>query len=248
MKNWKFLQLNPKDLREPTQIQPGIQDSITPSGKNLAAALYRIYQTDKYNLVEISRRLNSFIPHFTEVKIKNDKANQQFIISLKDENGKEFSSRLLSEGTLRLLALCVLEFDNQHTGLICFEEPENGIHPFRIKAMAALLRDLTTDFSSPDMPLRQMIVNTHSPALLGELVKWKEDKTVSVGLSFLKKVIVDINDKRTIIKATHIELASTNQDQPPVADKESRRKFTIAEIKRYLETIDTKDAIKLLYD
>lgn len=36
-----------------------------------------------------------------------------------------------------------------------FEEPENGIHPFRIKAMTELLKDLSVDFNEIDIPLRQ---------------------------------------------------------------------------------------------
>ena len=67
MRGWKFLQLNPEDLREPTRQDIGLRDTITPGGKNLAAALYRIKQSDPYKLKEISRKLNSFLPNFTEV-------------------------------------------------------------------------------------------------------------------------------------------------------------------------------------
>ncbi|HBK30102.1 MAG TPA: ATPase, partial [Porphyromonadaceae bacterium] len=52
------------------------------------------------------------------------------------------------------------------SGLLCFEEPENGIHPFRISTMASLLKDLTNDFTDEELPLRQVIVNTHSPILV----------------------------------------------------------------------------------
>lgn len=49
------------------------------------------------------------------------------------------------------------------------EEPENGIHPERMEAMVSLLRDLAVDpFETPGMdnPMRQVIVNTHSPAMV----------------------------------------------------------------------------------
>lgn len=52
MKSWKFLQLNPEDLRKPTDKTKG-SDTISASGENLAAALYRIKLNDPYNLVEI---------------------------------------------------------------------------------------------------------------------------------------------------------------------------------------------------
>lgn len=61
MKSWRFLQLNPDDLRQPTSKKTG-EDIISPSGKNLAAALFRIQQEDPYSLIEISRKLNTFLP------------------------------------------------------------------------------------------------------------------------------------------------------------------------------------------
>lgn len=147
-------------------------DTITPSGKNLAATLYRIQPVDSYSLVEISRKLNSFLPSFTAVSVIEDNENKQYLIKLKDADNKEFSSGVLSEGTLRILALCILEQDDKHTGLLCFEEPENGIHPFRIKAMTELLKNLSIHFNDADLPLRQVIVNTHSPVLVGNMLQW----------------------------------------------------------------------------
>jgi hypothetical protein len=73
---------------------------------------------------------------------------------------------------LRFLALTVLELDPNFGGLLCLEEPENGIHPERIPAMLKLLQDIVTDPNEPagpNNPLRQAIVNTHSPAVVGQV-------------------------------------------------------------------------------
>lgn len=246
MRSWKFLQLNPEDLREPTPQDVGLRDTITPGGKNLAAALFRIKLEDEYNLKEISRKLNSFLPNFTEVNVYDDKANRQFIIKVKGEDGREFSSRVLSEGTLRLLALCILEYDNKHISLLCFEEPENGIHPFRIQAMAHLLKDLSADFMDMDMPLRQVIVNTHSPVLVSQLIKWREDKNVSVWLSRLHTLITDTDGKRIKTKITKMSFVENISCQQlsifPISEAE--RKLTLAEVIEFLKTTDTENAIK----
>ncbi|MGA9381386.1 MAG: AAA family ATPase, partial [Phormidium sp.] len=119
MRSWKLLQLNPEDLRQPTRKDSFAEDKITSTGKNLAAALYRLKQDDEYNLTDISRTLNNILPNVTEVNVYDDKANQQFIVKIKGDDGIEFSSRVLSEGTLRLLALCTLLYDNKYTGLLC---------------------------------------------------------------------------------------------------------------------------------
>jgi hypothetical protein len=65
-----------------------------------------------------------------------------------------------------------LEQDPDEQGLLCLEEPENGIHPSRIPAMLRLLRDIAMDVNYPvegDNPLRQVIINTHSPGLVRQV-------------------------------------------------------------------------------
>ena len=248
MRSWKFLQLNPENLREPTRQDVGLRDTITQSGKNLAAALYRIKKADPYNLKEISRKFSSFLPNFTEVDVIDDKANHQFVIKVNGEDGKEFSSRVLSEGTLRLLVLCILECDDKHTGLLCYEEPENGIHPFRMQAMTRLLKDLCTDFSDIDAPLRQVIVNTHSPALVSQMLQWKDDRFVSVWLSRLNTHIADIDGRRVKTKITRMSPVSKESGKNiqlqlfSVSEPEAR--FNLAEVIKYLETADIENAKK----
>ena len=244
MKSWKFLQLNPEDLRQATSKNNG-EDTISVSGKNLAAALFRIKQTDNYCLKDISRKLNNFLPNFIEVDVVDDNENKQYLIKLKDVDKKEFSSRVLSEGTLRILALCILEYDDKHTGLLCFEEPENGIHPFRIKAMTELLKDLSVDFNQVDIPLRQVIVNTHSPVLVGNMERWKDDKNVSIWYAQMRTSISDIDGQRMKINSTKINpvLKENSAQQLKIIFSEQERKLTLAIVKDYLQTAQFEDLI-----
>lgn len=246
MRSWKFLQLNPEDLRQATSKNNG-EDTISVSGKNLAAALFRIKQSDKYSLKDISRKLNNFLPNFIEVDVIDDNENKQYLIKLKDVDKKEFSSRVLSEGTLRILALCILEFDEKHTGLLCFEEPENGIHPFRIKAMTELLKDLSVDFNEIDIPLRQVIVNTHSPVLVGNMLKWKDDKNVSIWYAQMRTSISNINENRMKVNSTKISrvIKDDTLQQLNLIFSEQDRKLTLAIVKDYLQTAEFEDLILL---
>lgn len=238
MKSWKFLQLNPEDLRQATSKNNG-EDTITISGKNLAAALYRIKQTDLYSLKEISRKLNSFLPNFIEVDVVDDNENKQYLIKLKDVDKKEFSSRVLSEGTLRILALCILEYDDKHTGLLCFEEPENGIHPFRIKAMTELLKDLSVDFNDENVPLRQVIVNSHSPVLVGNMLNWKNDTNVTIWYAQMRNSVTEINQKRIKLNTTKISpVYKENTLQLNLVFSEQDRKLTVSIVQDYLKTAD----------
>jgi len=243
MRSWKFLQLNPEDLRQATSKSKG-DDIITSSGKNLAAALFRIKQFDTYSLTEISRKLNSFLPNFVQVDVIDDIENKQYVIKLWDADKKEFSSRVLSEGTLRILALCILEYDNNHTGLLCFEEPENGIHPFRINAMANLLIDLSIDFGDIDLPLRQVIVNTHSPILVSEIYHWRNNPNVSIWYAQMRTLITDIDDHRLKLNITKINpVIKDNAHQLTLEYSDQDKKLTLATVKNYLQSADFENSI-----
>ena len=231
MKSWKFLQLNPDDLREPTSKNNG-EDEISQTGKNLAAALFRISQNNIFAIGEISRKLNQFLPNFIEVKVIDDKENRQYIIKLIDVDKKEYTSRVLSEGTLRILTLCILEYDEEFSGLLCFEEPENGINPQRVSTMLDLLTDLSSDFSDKDAPLRQVIVNTHSPVLVGNLMtNYKTDSLKILWFSQMRISIINVEDKKYKIETTKIVLSEKTEQATLFKDK-----VTVSDIQDYLNT------------
>jgi predicted ATPase len=235
MMSWQFMQFNPEELRKPTNKET-MSNIITHDGKNLAAALWRIKEEEgDYVLTEIARELTRFLPEYIGIDVKNDEANRQFLIRLKNKDGEYFSSRVLSEGTLRLLALTIIQFDNKHKGLLCFEEPENGIHPKRIKQMAELLFNLSADYENETAPLRQVIVNTHSPILIKELLRWDSEKNVSVWLSKMATDILDFNDQRAKMRVTKMNRVS-NSPQKDAFWKDFTPRST-ADLEDYLSTI-----------
>lgn len=157
----------------------------------------------------------------------------------------------MSEGTLRLLALCIFLYDRQHRSLLCFEEPENGIHPFRIETMARLLKDLTVDFSDTSTPLRQVIVNTHSPVLVSQLLQWKADRSVSVWFSQLVTLITEVKNRvepalpKIKMRVTKIlPVIKERFSQLTLPYSENERKLTLSAVMHYLKTADADNVIK----
>jgi predicted ATPase len=92
---------------------------------------------------------------------------KEYAYEVEMADGLRFSSRVISDGTLRLLALITLLNDPDREGLLCFEEPENGIHEGRIPALVDLIRSSTADFEHDYF---QVVVNTHSPAVMQALL------------------------------------------------------------------------------
>lgn len=240
MRSWRFLELNPEDLRSPTKKTSGA-DIISQTGKNLAAALYRIKQENPVILKLIAHKLQSFIPNFNHLDVIDDKENKQYVIVLKDVGGKEYTSRVLSEGTMRVLALCILLHDPQHKGLLCFEEPENGIHPFRIKAMAQLLKDLSTDFEEKEPFLRQVIINTHSTVFVQEINKEINSPLMTIAFAQMVNAVVSVNNVRRKILITRITpVIKDYGGQTIIPFTEQERKMSAQMVKDYLTLNDNE--------
>jgi predicted ATPase len=187
MQSWRLLQLEPSALRKPDDITAPTK--MGADGAFLAATLYHLPKTKQYleqgnaesgNVDEASttvysqlaNRLSELIDDVQDVDVDYDEKRESLTVMLTGRDGTPHSARSLSDGTLRFLALATLELDMESPGVICLEEPENGIHPERIPAMLALLQDIATDVEEPigsDNPLRQVIINTHSPAVVAQI-------------------------------------------------------------------------------
>jgi predicted ATPase len=182
MQSWRLLQLEPAALREVDDL--GAPASLGANGSHLPATLFRLAHSDHPSsgngsemttdqvYGQIAVRLSELIGGVREVWVDSDEKRQSLTVMVSDRTGTLHPARALSDGTLRFLALAVLELDPKAQGLICLEEPENGIHPDRIPAMLRLLQDMPTDTTepvAPDNPLRQVIVNTHSPAVVAQV-------------------------------------------------------------------------------
>jgi len=121
---------------------------------------------------QVANRLAELIDDVYEIRVDRDEKRELLTLQVMDQKQTSHPARALSDGTLRFLALAVLELDPAGQGLLCLEEPENGIHPARIPAMLRLLQDIATDVHEPtglDNPLRQVIINTHSPAVVSQV-------------------------------------------------------------------------------
>lgn len=169
MRSWKFLQLNPEHLRHPSD--KNADDVLAYSGQNMAAVLARLKAEHPETLVSIGRKLQQFVREFKKVDVVEDKEKKEHVITLTDSDNQIFSSRVLSEGTLRILALLILAHDDKQASTILFEEPENGIHPACISDMVDLIELLAVSFAEEDAPLKQIIVNTHSPLIAARVIQ-----------------------------------------------------------------------------
>lgn len=173
---FRFLQLNPAAEREPSDMLA--KDELLPDGSNLATVLARIKAESATSqqpdglLIDIRRDLAALIPGVLGLEVRRNEGARRHQVFMMMRDNACFSSRVLSDGTLRVLALLTLLHDPRRRGVLCFEEPENGIHEARIEGLIGLLRSFCTDLAQGPREgetLSQIIVNTHSPVVMRHL-------------------------------------------------------------------------------
>lgn len=144
-------------------------------GSHLPATLYRLKLEETQNQADtdvyqrLANKLSELIDNVAAITVEKDDKREMLTLMLESRDGTVFPARSLSEGTLRFLGLSVLELDYKSGGVICLEEPENSIHPEKIKQILDLLQEICTDIRYPvgvDNPLRQVIINSHSPSVV----------------------------------------------------------------------------------
>lgn len=167
----RFLEINPKAARDSNDR---FEDrKLRADASNLAAALARLKDETADDLrpdgvlSDIASDLSALIPSVCKLEVTSDE--RQFAFSIGFTDSLTFSSRVISDGTLRLLALLTVLNDPTRRGTLCFEEPENGVHEGRIPMLVDYLRGAAQIKSDGEQRPFQILINTHSPKVMKEL-------------------------------------------------------------------------------
>ena len=242
MRGWRFLQLNPEVLRLPSPMTAPTR--LAADGRYLPNVLARMEAADSMLLADVSLDLANRVPGILKIEVEEDRKLEQYVIWARTEDGRRFSSRVLSDGTLRMLALIALNSDPEHEGLLCFEEPENGVHPLRLTSMTHLLQELATDFSDPeqaDLPLRQVLSNTHSPAFISS------PDILSHVLFAHMATRVEPKNGDELHRVTRIVPVKPDPIQPELLSlSEEERVYTLGKVLDYLENGELDQAKRQL--
>ena len=174
LSNMRFLEINPQAARS---TNDRFEDRILrPDASNLAAVLARLKEeTSTSNrpdgvLSDIAADLAEMIPSVCSLDVLDDEYQRQYSFGVRFTGNLAFSSRVISDGTLRLLALLTLLNDPARRGVLCFEEPENGVHEGRIPTLIQFLRASAGVSTDPEYPSFQVLINTHSPKVMNALL------------------------------------------------------------------------------
>jgi predicted ATPase len=160
---WRTYYLDPRVAMRQPRPPAAVQD-IGALGEHIAPFLYYLRGEDPKRFASVFRTLRTIVPAVEELNVDLDERRGTLDIRVR-QNGVDYSSRVLSEGTLRVLALSALAANPWSGSLLAFEEPENGVHPRRLELIADLLIALCVEQE------RQIFVTSHSPLLCGIMLR-----------------------------------------------------------------------------
>lgn len=159
LQNWSFFYFEPRErMRAPNPVQE--VRHIGLMGEDLAAFLNTLKATNVRQFHAVEKGLRQIIRGVSGLDVAINKFGEVELSVLEGDARTPIPSRLVSEGTLRVIGLLAASSSIEHPSLIGLEEPENGIHPRRIELIAEYL------LTRVRVGRSQFVVTSHSPVLL----------------------------------------------------------------------------------
>nr|MDO8099982.1 AAA family ATPase [Candidatus Njordarchaeota archaeon] len=154
LSSWRLYSFSTSAMRPPVQARRDFDLSF--NGANLAQVLLSM-RTERLKLFsQVENILKQGIPEIEELLAPLDEAGQTHLgVRVKGFEDYQFDHYQLSDGTLRLLAY-IVAVTSVEPKLVCFEEPENFVHPRLLELLVEILKKSD----------KQVILSTHSPYLL----------------------------------------------------------------------------------
>ncbi|MEH2411868.1 AAA family ATPase [Nostoc sp.] len=138
--------------------------SMDRTGQGITYALVDILHANRKGFDELEERLTRLVPNIQRIVLPRGE-NQTFLLELIDRYSEHrIPAYDISDGTLRILAFLTALYQENTPSIICFEEIENGVHPWLLHKMIELLKIVSTE-GITGKPV-QVLITTHSPVLL----------------------------------------------------------------------------------
>jgi predicted ATPase len=159
VKNWAFYNFVPSLMEGPLRVRKDLR--LQERGENFGAVLHSHHAEFGENFREIEEWLRRAMPEVGELLSGLTEEGQTYAQIKEKGLNVRIPSWAMSDGTVRFLAHLLVAFGASAPPLVCFEEPENYIHPHLLELLAHVLKKASTR--------SQILLSTHSPYLLNFL-------------------------------------------------------------------------------
>lgn len=170
------LMLNSMALRQSSR--PGQGRWFRPDGSNLPWVIEGLRKEAPERYRQWIDQLGTALPDIRDVLTVEIPDTKHRFLQVVYEGGLKAPSWVVSDGTLRMLALTLPAYLPDFEGIYLIEEPENGIHPMAIETVYQSFKSVYN---------AQMLLATHSPVILScadpsEILCFKKDDSGAVDI------------------------------------------------------------------
>ena len=142
-------------MRKPSP--PGKTRGFRPDGSNLPWVVETLKKSNPKRFKDWIAHLRTAIPDIKDIRTFERPEDKHRYLKIRYSNKLEVPSWMVSDGTLRLMALTIIAYLPELHGIYLIEEPENGIHP---QAVETVFQSLSSVYDA------QVFIATHSPEIL----------------------------------------------------------------------------------
>lgn len=175
-----YLRWSARNLALPATLSPQRHFRLAGNGFGLPTLLDDLLNDSRERFSELEKRFCDQFSDVVGLQLRQEKAydspvdDPEETLQLKAGNGKQLYFALRSggsipapqaaEGMLYTLAYLAIAYLPNPPKILLVEEPENGIHPARVREVVRLLRQMTEGAQGI-----QVIMSSHSPYLVDEM-------------------------------------------------------------------------------
>jgi predicted ATPase len=157
MEGIHVLALNSAAMRRPSS--PSVPRTFRMDGSNLPLVVRDLRNHYEEDFKDWLEHLRTVLPDLQTIDVVERPEDRHLYLNVHYSSLEHpVPSWLLSDGTLRLLALTLLAYLPHHQKVYLIEEVENGIHP---RAIKAVFQSLSSVYDG------QVLLATHSPLIVG---------------------------------------------------------------------------------
>jgi predicted ATPase len=150
-----YLSLKGEAMRRPSP--PGSPVGFQPDGSNLPRVIETLQEKNPARFESWLEHVRTAIPEIRGIEVIEREEDRHKYLRILYATGLRAPSWIVSDGTLRLLALTLLAYIEEPGRIYLIEEPENGIHP---QAIETVFQSIKSAYRG------QILCATHSPVML----------------------------------------------------------------------------------
>jgi predicted ATPase len=162
---FQMFSLDSHSIAAPVGLQPRMQ--LGPRGENLAGVLHHLRDEAPEVFDALNSEVQRCLSDFDQILFETPSSGTQALVLRSRKSGHKIAAQDLSQGTLFLIAILAVAYGQEPSSIVCFEEPDRGIHPrFLPEIRDALYRLSHPELVGVQRHAVQVIVTTHSPYFL----------------------------------------------------------------------------------